>query len=49
MEAKSVVYNLILNFKFEPNEKSQIPVKLNKNPVSLCAENGIHVALIPRL
>lgn len=43
-----MVFYLLLNFKVEPNEKSQIPVKLNKNPVSMCPEKGINVSLIPR-
>ncbi|XP_037037112.1 probable cytochrome P450 9f2 [Bradysia coprophila] len=45
IEVKSVIYHLLLHFKFEPNEKSQIPLKLKSGPVGLTTENGIHVAL----
>lgn len=45
MKAKSVIFYLLLNFKFEPNEKSQIPVKLKAGPAGLTTEKGIHVAL----
>uniref|UniRef100_A0A1B0D3B6 Uncharacterized protein n=1 Tax=Phlebotomus papatasi TaxID=29031 RepID=A0A1B0D3B6_PHLPP len=42
---------IILSFmsrRIEPNEKTQIPLKLTKNPVIL-SEKGIWVQLTPRL
>lgn len=48
MEAKAILYNLLLNFSFEPNEKTQIPLKLKKTAFSLMSESGVHLNLIPR-
>ncbi|XP_055696953.1 probable cytochrome P450 9f2 [Phlebotomus papatasi] len=48
MEVKALIYYILLNFKIEPNEKTQIPLKLTKNPVIL-SEKGIWVQLTPRL
>lgn len=45
MEAKAVIYYLLLNFKFEPNENSQIPIQLKKSIIVMTSEKGIHVAL----
>lgn len=45
MEAKAVIYYLLLNFKFEPNENSQIPVQLKKSIIVMTSERGIHVGL----
>ena len=45
MEAKAVIYYLLLNFKFEPNENSQIPVQLKKSIIVMTSEKGIHVGL----
>lgn len=45
METKAVIYHLLLNFKFEPNEKSQIPIQLKKGPLGMSTEKGIHVAM----
>lgn len=45
MEVKAVIYYLILNFKFEPNENSQIPLKLKKSPVAMATEKGINLAM----
>lgn len=45
MEIKAVIYYLLLNFKFEPNADSQIPVQLKKVMMVMTAEKGIHVAL----
>ncbi|KAJ6640760.1 putative cytochrome P450 9f2 [Pseudolycoriella hygida] len=45
MEAKAVIFYLLLNFSFEPNDKTQIPLKLSKSPFSLTAEKGVHVQL----
>lgn len=45
MEAKAVIFYLLLKFKFEPNEKTQIPLKLKKTPFSVIAENGVNVQL----
>lgn len=48
MEIKSVLYNLLLHFSFEPNEKTEIPMKLKKSAFSLLPEDGFHLELKPR-
>lgn len=48
MEVKAVFYYILLNFKIEPNSKSQIPLKLKKKPVGMVTERGIHISLKPR-
>lgn len=48
MEVKAVIYYLMLNFKFVPNDKTQIPVKLAKTPMSLKTERGVELQLLPR-
>ncbi|XP_031624489.1 probable cytochrome P450 9f2 [Contarinia nasturtii] len=48
MEIKAILYNLLLNFSFEPNEKTQIPLILKKSSFSLDSENGVHLELKPR-
>lgn len=45
MEAKAIMYYLLLKFKFEPNVESQIPIKLKRSPTSVSAEKGIHLAM----
>lgn len=45
MEAKAVIFYLLLNFTFEPNDRTQIPLKLSKSLFSLTAENGVNVQL----
>lgn len=45
MEAKAIIYYLLLKFKFEPNKDSQIPIQLKKSPTVMAAEKGIHVAM----
>ncbi|XP_031624496.1 probable cytochrome P450 9f2 [Contarinia nasturtii] len=47
MEIKAIVYYLLLNFSIEPNEKTQIPVKLKRGMI-LLPENGMHLELKPR-
>lgn len=48
MEAKALLYHLLLNFKLEPNEKTDIPLKLQNSYVSINALNGIHLDFIRR-
>lgn len=48
MEIKAILYYLLLNFSFEPNEKTQIPIKLKKTAFNLLPENGMHLKLKPR-
>lgn len=48
MQIKAMVYYIILNFKLEPNENTQIPLRLKNHQFMLMAENGIHLDLIPR-
>lgn len=48
MEMKTVIYYLLLNFRFKVTEKTQIPLKLAKNPIGLKTEKGIWIAMEPR-
>lgn len=48
MELKTIFYYLVLNFSLEVTEKTQIPLKFDKNPIGLKTERGIWVALKPR-
>jgi len=48
MQIKYVVYQLLLNFKFELNGNTEVPIKLAKQAFTLEAENEIHLTLIPR-
>lgn len=48
MEIKTVFYYLLLNFKFEVNAKTQIPLKFATAPVGLKTEKGIWVSFVPR-
>ena len=48
MELKTIFYYLMLNFKFEVTEKTQIPLKLANNPIGIKTEKGIWMALKPR-
>lgn len=43
MEGKALLYHLLLKFKIEPNEKTDIPLKLQDSFVSINALNGIHL------
>lgn len=47
MELKIVFYYLLLNFSFERNENTQIPLKFKKDP-TMNTENGVHLELRPR-
>jgi len=47
MELKTILYYLLLNFSFEPNKDTQIPLKLKKTPFVI-SEKGIHLELKPR-
>lgn len=40
-----MIFYLLLNFSFEANDKTQIPLKLSRSPFSLTAENGVNVQL----
>ena len=48
MEIKAIVYHLVSKFRIEPNEKTQIPLKLKKTPVSVTAEDGVQLRFKPR-
>jgi len=48
MEIKALFFHLILNFSFERNEKTQIPVQLVRSFTSIESEKGIHAELKPR-
>ncbi|XP_037040680.1 probable cytochrome P450 9f2 [Bradysia coprophila] len=45
MEVKAIVFYVLLNFKLEPNEQTQVQLKLLKTPFSLRAEKGVNVRL----
>lgn len=48
MEVKAIIYFLLLEFSFEPNERTQIPLKLKKLPFSLLPEKGVEITFKPR-
>uniref|UniRef100_A0A1B0CWX6 Cytochrome n=1 Tax=Lutzomyia longipalpis TaxID=7200 RepID=A0A1B0CWX6_LUTLO len=48
MELKSILYYLVLNFKLEPTEKTQIPLKFAKSFGTIKSEHGIYLQLRPR-
>lgn len=47
MELKAIIYYLLLNFSLEPNEETQIPVKIKKLPF-VAIDGGVHLTLKPR-
>lgn len=49
MELKAILYYLLLNFSFDPNKQTQIPIKLTKSAFTLLPENGMHLELKPRI
>jgi hypothetical protein len=40
---------LLLNFTFEANSKTQIPLKIAKGLVGFSSEKGVHLDLVPRV
>lgn len=48
MEVKTVFYYLLLNFTFEANEKTQIPLEFEKIPFAIKPAKGIWANLKPR-
>lgn len=48
MEVKAILYQLLVNFSFETNERTQIPLQLKRTPIFLSIDNGMHLALKPR-
>lgn len=48
MALKAVLYNLLLHFRFEPNEHTQIPLKLKRSAFTLATENGLQLELESR-
>lgn len=49
MEVKAVMYYMVLKYKFVPNNDSQIPLKLIKNPAILRVEGGLNLQMVPRV
>lgn len=47
MEIKAILYYLLLNFSFEANKYTQIPLKMKKVPF-IMTEKGVHLELRPR-
>lgn len=48
MEVKAIIYYLLLSFRLEPNEKTEIPIVLDKTPFNIRPKNGMHLQLKPR-
>lgn len=48
MEVKALLYYLLLNFSFEANEKTEIPLEIKKSPMVLAPKNGLFIELKPR-
>lgn len=48
METKAIIYYMVLNFSLEPNQQTQIPIVLKKNPFTLTCEQGVNAELRPR-
>lgn len=47
MELKAILYYLLLNFSFEVNKDTQIPLKMEKG-MRMATEKGVHLELRPR-
>lgn len=47
MELKAILYYLLLNFSFEVNKDTQIPLKMKKTP-NIATEKGVNLELKPR-
>lgn len=43
LEGKIGLLHAVKNFKFSPNEKTEIPLKLSKSSQIVAPANGIHV------
>lgn len=48
LKIKVIIYHLLLNFSLEPNENTQIPLRLKKSPFSLRSEKGVFLNFKPR-
>lgn len=48
MDAKALIYYLVLNFEIHAYKKTQIPLKMMKQPFAWFPEKGIHLELKPR-
>ncbi|XP_055619255.1 probable cytochrome P450 9f2 [Toxorhynchites rutilus septentrionalis] len=48
MEVKSIIYYLVKEFRLEPTEKTQIPLRLTKKMSTLAPEGGVWLELNPR-
>jgi cytochrome P450 len=48
LELKTVVYYLLLNFKFEKTERTLIPFEYEEIPFAMKPKDGIWIALKPR-
>lgn len=40
-----MLYYLLLNFRIEPNEKTEIPLKMEKSMMAIIPLNGIELEL----
>jgi len=45
LQIKSIIYHLLLHFKMELNGRSQIPMKVAKQPLAMSPEKGVHLKL----
>lgn len=45
MSLKAVIYHLLLSFRLEANEKTEIPMVLKKTPFTILPRDGLHLVL----
>lgn len=48
MEVKAVLFYMLLNFRFEVTEKTQIPLKYSMKPMETLPEKGVWLKLQQR-
>lgn len=48
MELKCIVYYLLLNFRLEKTERTEVPPVLEKGYVTLSAANGVWLKMVPK-
>jgi cytochrome P450 family 9 len=48
LNAKAVLYYLLLNFSLEVNASTQVPLEIKKGIYGLTSESGVHLDLVPR-
>lgn len=43
MQVKAAMYHTLLHFKIEPNEMSQIPIRMAKTLAGVATEKGVNL------